>query len=493
MKIMENGKKIKQIAAWLLVGLLSVSTFYTGSSIEAAGKKTVYAENLLVKEVTYTAFGDSIATGYGLSGYVAGDAASAQESYRVLVAQALQEQTAGYTVRQHVCAQDGMDSTVLLERLTDPENEYYNGYREAAAASDVITVSIGSNDILHPFMEEVAKALDCDIADISTKAEEIIQSGDMFLLLQMVNIVTELNKSLAGLSEDTSTDDAAKLIAAGDFSGNAKLNECCDQFKENIKLIAAKLRELAPNAVIYINNIYNPYRDARLINPLNDICVFDMANLSKFYIDQFNTAYKDITVDYTMIDVYSAFDACEVVPVNCNIRGSFGTDYTLDNYNVDPHPIAEGHAIIAGLIQNHLKDVSIKGRVCVLETGTEFQAGGFRFTVMAGGEVQIEGMDQSAKTVVIPDVVKVDDIKLKVSSIAKNAWNGDKKLVSLTIGSNIKTIYKKAFYGCNKLKKIKVTSKKVSKVKSKAFVKIHKKAVFIYPKKYKKKYKKLFE
>jgi len=82
----------------------------------------------------------------------------------------------------------------------------------------------------------------------------------------------------------------------------------------------------------------------------------------------------------------------------------------------------------------------------------------------------------------------------KVTAIKAKAFNKYKKLKNVVIGKNVKTIGKKAFFGCKKLKKVTVKSKVLKKIGKKAFTrKGGKKVTFKVPKKYKKKYKKLLK
>lgn len=93
----------------------------------------------------------------------------------------------------------------------------------------------------------------------------------------------------------------------------------------------------------------------------------------------------------------------------------------------------------------------------------------------------------------IPATVKISGKKYKVTAIEASAFAKCKKLKKVTIGTNVKTIGKKAFYKCSKLKSIKVKSKKLTKVGSNAFKGIHKKAVIQVPKAKLSKYKKLMK
>ena len=99
---------------------------------------------------------------------------------------------------------------------------------------------------------------------------------------------------------------------------------------------------------------------------------------------------------------------------------------------------------------------------------------------------------KTAKTVVIPQTVKVDGVKYKVTSIAKKAFAGNKNLKTVVIGAEIEKIGAKAFYNCPNLKfvTIKSTGLTAKTVGAKAFAKMHKKAVVKVPKEKKKAYKK---
>lgn len=123
--------------------------------------------------------------------------------------------------------------------------------------------------------------------------------------------------------------------------------------------------------------------------------------------------------------------------------------------------------------------------------------------------------DKKAIKAVISANVTIDGVKYKVVGISDNAFNGCKKLKSVTIGKNVRMIGnkafykctslkkivlpvninklgKKAFYGCKKLKSINIKSKNLKNktVGTQAFKGIHKKAVIKTPNKYRKKYQK---
>lgn len=97
-------------------------------------------------------------------------------------------------------------------------------------------------------------------------------------------------------------------------------------------------------------------------------------------------------------------------------------------------------------------------------------------------------------TVIVPDTVEVNGTTYKVTSIEKKAFGTGKKIKTIILGKNVKTIKKDAFAGCKTLRKIIVKTKKLTKktVVKKAFRGVRKNVRIIVPKKKKQAYKKLF-
>lgn len=95
------------------------------------------------------------------------------------------------------------------------------------------------------------------------------------------------------------------------------------------------------------------------------------------------------------------------------------------------------------------------------------------------------------KTVKIPSVIKKDGIVYRVTSIASRAFKGNRRVISVTVGENVTEIGAGAFWGCRKLKKIVIRSKKLKKIGANCIRNIHRKAVIKAPKGKVRKYKKL--
>ena len=92
-------------------------------------------------------------------------------------------------------------------------------------------------------------------------------------------------------------------------------------------------------------------------------------------------------------------------------------------------------------------------------------------TGKANGTVSyVKPKSKKATNIKIPDTVKINGIVYKITSIEKNAFKNNKKITSVTIGKNIKTIGANAFSGCSKLKTVKMGAS-VTTIGDKAFYK----------------------
>ena len=70
--------------------------------------------------------------------------------------------------------------------------------------------------------------------------------------------------------------------------------------------------------------------------------------MADIYIQEINQAFSDKAADYTLIDVYTPFHEKELTNVNID----FKQPYRLQ---LDPHPSVQGHAAIAELITEAIK------------------------------------------------------------------------------------------------------------------------------------------
>ncbi|SBW11198.1 exported hypothetical protein [uncultured Eubacteriales bacterium] len=257
-----------------------------------AGSQSV-SQSITVSSAQYVAMGDSIASGYGL--------ADKDDSYTSLVRETL-------GLYSFIIANDGMNSTTLLQGLSLAGLDTY------LSDATVITLSIGSNDVLAPFLKSIADQLNCD--------------------------TDEIQSTLALLTPAEQLSFFSALNTDGVLKNNEQLRSAALAFAANFQVIIGRLKILAPNATIYVTNAYNPYEGISIPYGANTLNLGEIADV---YIQTINKAFSENSTDYALIDVYSAFSASQASgtsPVNAN----------LAHFNFDPHPNAAGHALIANLI-----------------------------------------------------------------------------------------------------------------------------------------------
>lgn len=114
----------------------------------------------------------------------------------------------------------------------------------------------------------------------------------------------------------------------------------------------------------------------------------------------------------------------------------------------------------------------------------------------SGGTVTYQKSTNSMKTsITVPPTVKIDNITYKVTGIASDVFKWNSMLRKVTIGKNVSSIGKRAFYKCSNLKTITIKTNKLiaSKTGADAFKDIHKKVTIKVPKKKYSAYKKMLK
>lgn len=223
----------------------------------------------------YVALGDSICRGYGL-------ADPETQRYSSLIA----ERT-GCAV--HNYGVDGQTGSGLLTFLQE-------GKAEALPQADVVSVSIGAN-----------------------------------------NLLTTLSTLLRALFSDIVTSDPEPSADAESFY--AAVDEALASFEQELPELIGEIRGQAPNAHILFQTVYNPYRSfAHFPIRLNGSKVY-LAELADGCVTRLNDMIRAgaQTYGYTVCDVYDAFEQNADQLVNAS----------LSKLNFDPHPNAAGHKVIA--------------------------------------------------------------------------------------------------------------------------------------------------
>lgn len=135
-------------------------------------------------------------------------------------------------------------------------------------------------------------------------------------------------------------------------------------------------------------------------------------------------------------------------------------------------------------------------KLALPKKGTIYTIAGNQYKITkAGAEVSLIKTNQAAKTVTIPATISAKGLTYKVTAIASQAFKQNKKLKSVTIGANVRSINNNAFFKCPSLKtvNIKTVLLKNKTASKKAFKGANKKLVIKVPKKVKKTYQKIFK
>ena len=198
--------------------------------------------------IRYVALGDSIAYGYGLDN-------REEDSYVGLVKNYFEE-TYDYVVTANF-GQNGMRSEELLDILTNSENENYRKYRATLSYADVVTLSIGSNDLLHLIR------LDFNMGEAIREKAEIFR-------------------------------------------------QACSDFAERFPKIIKEIHRINPHVKIYANNVYNPAKGLSFYAGIYDV--------AERYINLLNEAFEE-SDEYCLVDIKKAFDKQEKSMINLSLKG----------------------------------------------------------------------------------------------------------------------------------------------------------------------------
>ena len=126
------------------------------------------------------------------------------------------------------------------------------------------------------------------------------------------------------------------------------------------------------------------------------------------------------------------------------------------------------------------------------QTGTVIKKSNLTYKITKGSKVTLTGTTGTAKKLSVPSTVKSGGKKYKVVSIAASAFKGNKRITKLTVGSNVTSIGKKAFYNCKNLGNISVDATSGVSIGKDSFKNIRKNAKITITAKDKKTAKKLF-
>lgn len=253
----------------------------------------------LANNDTYLALGDSISTGYAPNGKVDSPFANQIAS------------NYGYDLTNE--AQDGETAESLLAKL--------NSGTISVANYDLITITIGGNDLMNALYEYLAAKYNEEHEDSPITADAL--KAALANPLSNLEVVKFAFENVSG------------------FTSSGNYTDALDKFSDNLSGIIAKIRETNSTSKIIVATQYDPYRHLTGAGSASSFVDIDALK------DTFNTGVQALNAiikdqqGIEIADVYAAFQTTGGVLTNASLSSPMTLDF---------HPNQEGHDLIAETI-----------------------------------------------------------------------------------------------------------------------------------------------
>ena len=297
---------------------------------------------------SYVALGDSITTGFRLS--------NDEQAFPKIIAEKY-----GYELKN--LSKSGATSSDLLEVVQASENA------DALENADLITITIGGNDLMGALYQFLADAYnDANGTNISAADVQAALTG------------TNQNITQVGMLTF-----AAGVI--GGFASSDAATTALMEFGTNLSAIIAALYQANPDVTIIVANQYNPYSYAA--EEATGVATYLASIVSNAFeggVQALNEVIASGT-GYEVADVYTAFQAATETPCNAYFTST-------SDMNLDFHPNAYGHELMAGVISELLPESEEPGTE---EPGTEEQPEPLVDSLYVNGENILEARDYTVQ------------------------------------------------------------------------------------------------
>ena len=326
---------------------------------------------------SYTFFGDSVTTGFGIQSYFdVADVGGTAEGRRVpgaypdLVAKGvgIDENNENYYNEAHsgwrtselretldptYNNEDGAVAKALSQgmangkELADPQDvRLQERIREEIAKSDLITIDLGSNDIQLPIIMALYAAIYPAYASYFG-----VQDYKAWVIEDLLQKYGAENDLIAKLTEAVAKvhgiEYALEVVSKAALGGIHKFNT-------NYPAIINLIREINPDVDIYVIGLYNPMTEATLSDniPIPIGKALDPAIMSlNLYLSQLCPARRYYTyVDAFNTTVLGTISLASFVGSDMNLAG-------MGDYTMYIHPNDAGHAYIADQVLKAIPDV----------------------------------------------------------------------------------------------------------------------------------------
>ena len=269
----------------------------------------------------YVAMGDSIAYGYGLKDI-------STQSYAQIVRSKLNIPKTNFKN----LAISGMTCKEYYEKITT-DSSYQNSIKSA----DLITVSIGSNELLGIAINAVAKVtgISSKEPDFENKAKQAFLNAN---ILQQAKMLREIYSFFT--SNET----------------KQKINDSISTYSEYWDKSYKYIKSINPNASIIATQFYNPYYEISLLN-------YDLGG----FVDEPITKLNEILMqksnsekNYKIAKIYNDFNTTNPRITNVEISLS------EKKFNIDPHPNKSGHQKISTRVLDAISTIPNKKNISTL-------------------------------------------------------------------------------------------------------------------------------
>ena len=299
----------------------------------------------------YVALGDSVASGYGLN--------SPEDSYPSIFFNLLKNnrQVSNY----ENMAVNGFTTTMLLDFLVSIDIEKKHIIEQAR----VITVNIGGNNLLAPYVNYIANLQVVSGAEYLTLGAESLATGTRNIFTGVFEAITnyisgsdEIDNSSTtnikhGINDmkkgaDNIITGTRKIIsgspdAFSTFNGffspelKADLENGVSSFSVEFLEIIAWMKKTSPKSIIIVNTIYNPFPHEVLGTSLE----FSIA-VDNYIQSMNNIIIQESRRGYLVTDTYTHLSNIDMM--------RFNIKPTARNFSLDIiHPNAASHNLIAQL------------------------------------------------------------------------------------------------------------------------------------------------
>lgn len=257
----------------------------------------------------YLALGDSITTGYGLK--------DGEKSFPEIVAE-----TNGYALINR--AVNGNTAEGISMQLSDPD------VLIDVLSADVITITCGGNDLMAVLYQYVA-----DVYNASVPEEKKILPADF---LSIMTDHEDPRQQLLMAAADTAMNgnEEAGVVP---FIMSGKIEPALENYLKTLSAILVNIRTLNSDVRIIVSTQYNPYKFfAGDYQGMADSMEAGAQALSMAISECVTLLMCEIA------QVYEAFSASEINLCNAD----------MTTMNLDFHPNAKGHEVIAECFLNAL-------------------------------------------------------------------------------------------------------------------------------------------